>query len=348
MKRMMALPICACVLALMLASCEQGGTGGLGTVTVYVSNGGSVNGDDAKSGNAPDANGEDDGDGTQAASNGEGQNSNGSLSISALSGIWYNDDGWGTSYIWSFSPDGDYLMLMAGGTTWRSAGGTNWDSAWNGVEKGKFRVSGNTIECYNCLYSGGFQLSADLTGVPLNTAMNDLFNSPLKDPYDKDDHIMEFEFDGPMSLRLVGGTNRFTMNDDIFEYYGAETRDVAVPSQKLPSRAWPSSYLKHEIPVFDYDCRIRSIDTSNTTEIHIYVDMFSREDYVDYVRGLVRDGWENDSGDDDTEQCLASGGWFILGRGAVYSWPFPREEWISFYISGEGFLVIGTARATGS
>jgi hypothetical protein len=283
------------------------------------------------------------GNGSTARSSVAGDNA---VSQAALVGTWVCDDGWGTGYIWHFMADGRFMRFVAGGTTWKSAGGTNWDSAWNGIKRGNYRVNGHIIECYGCQSSTGFQMVGDVSNVPLNMAMNDLFNSPMKDPDAVDDFTVEFEFNDSMSLRIAVMAAGFDKYDYNFSYYSAESHDVEIPAHSVPSREWPIEMLAYEIPLYDYDCRIREIETGKTKEITIYIDRTTQDDYANYVHRLVRDGWENDYGDEDTEERLASGEGtiFLYKGGHTDQYYLYNNTWIGLSITRDGYISIAAGR----
>ena len=122
------------------------------------------------------------------------------VSVKALAGTWWSR-GWSEIFYYSFAEDGNFAYYVP-------TISPNVDY-WNEFFiKGKYRVKGNVIECYNCQvdwHSGNYIGDNKYFGVEERTNLpkNILLNTKLKDPKKIDNYSMLFEFFDPMRMRIV-------------------------------------------------------------------------------------------------------------------------------------------------
>ena len=219
------------------------------------------------------------------------------ISVKALAGTWWSR-GWSELFYWSFGEDGNFAYYVP--TISPNVG------YWNEFFiKGKYRVKGNVIECYNCqcdYYSGDYIGDNKYFGVSERSNLPDniLLETKLKDPQKIDNFSMLFEFFDAMRMRIVLDLSVIhnIEHGDMHTYdadfnYNSNNHNVEVPTHTIPGLAWPknNTLIPAGTPEFS-NGRIRAID--NTTfdyEIRIDIDRTTRAALMDYIDSLVQFGW---------------------------------------------------------
>ena len=202
--------------------------------------------------------------------------------MKALEGSWYYYDGWYTGHIWTFSADGRFAGLVASQVSYTNNVGTHWESAYRHLLKGKYRINGCVIECYDCQISSDFKMGVNPWAGTINLTASELINTPLSDPDKTDNFSMEFEFYDAMTLRLVCKRSALDRYDEEFEYYSGDSHDVTVPTFRIPAREWPEAFVKMGMPKYD-DGRIRyagnRMNGDKVSEVNVEID-FSTPAYL--------------------------------------------------------------------
>lgn len=227
-------------------------------------------------------------------------NSNDAISIKALEGDWYWYDGWYRAYLWIFSVDGSYARFKVSQTSFSIfEGGGQWESAYGNIMVGNYRVNGHVIECYNNQHSSQFKTGYNLPNSIINMTANELANTPLDEPSNAEEFIIEFEFTDAMTLRLIVNRENADEYDSEFEYRGSNNRNMTIPEHLIPSREWPKAYTKIGIPEY-VDGRVRLYENAEKYEevvwgVRVRIDHTTPEYFNIYIENLLQSGWEIDN-----------------------------------------------------
>ena len=125
-----------------------------------------------------------------------------------LVGTWhqaqYGEHG-NAQYLWSFGENGHFAFLFSAREP-PQGGGDIEGSVREYFIKGKFRINGNSIECYDVKYDDYLAWGDEWKYFPdrnPETLAGLLLETPFKGPDKLDAFSMDFEFDESMTLRLV-------------------------------------------------------------------------------------------------------------------------------------------------
>ena len=150
----------------------------------------------------------------------------GIISENPLVGTWYCIDygfhGY-TEYYWSFGEDGRFAYYVAGFEPPQGDGMID-SSVGEWFVQGRFRESGNMIECYNIkadsYFAWGDEWKYFRDRDPVLLA-GMLLATPLQESEKADDFTLNFELSSDMVLRLEIGRGDFPDKYDMdFEYIG--------------------------------------------------------------------------------------------------------------------------------
>ena len=219
------------------------------------------------------------------------------VSMNALVGSWFYDNGWGRAYLWKFDEKGNYARFIVSQTGYTNDVGTNWYSAYGNIMTGNYRVNGYVISLYNNRHSSQFSQDFNIGVVlPHNTAVDKL--PPLSDPSPVVDLTMEFEFTDATTLRLASARPLYDDYDVEFDYWGEDSHDVPMPTHTIPSRKWPEVFAKANIPEYG-DGRIRDVrermNGDRLSEILVEIDWSTPEYFDGFIERLVENGWSLDN-----------------------------------------------------
>ena len=261
---------------------------------------------------------------------------NDAVSMNALIGLWWYR-GWAEIYYWNFGEDGTFAYYVP--TV--SASVNYWNEYYL---KGKYRVNGNVIECYDCYFDSysattGRDAKYFNASERINLPENILLETPLKDPKKVDDFSILFEFIDSMQLRIVSDRSGIHGYDADFSYldYNGNGHNVTIPTHTLPGFTWPKDKLPPDLPEYR-NGRIRSVEpitnSSDGSTIRIYIDKTTREDGKNYIFNLIQqEGWERTwMSEAGLVDLIEGGGGFNLRKPGQYAAYFEVGE-TSFYLS---------------
>ena len=317
MKRIIALVLCACVAALAVSACGNGGSGGLGEVTVYRNNGAGTAGDgggDRGDGSGGERDGGNGGEGGGFFFGGDSDPTSGDsasddpdpvgdpVSTKALAGYWtYMGSNQATS--WVFGEDGRFagLLVAQSGSSYLDSYGYSYyraSSAYKHLLQGDYRVSGGVIKFTNCQISTAMTFDGEYwhdSGI--NDAADKLLFAPLDEPKRADDFTMEFEFIDQLRLRIRLDRGALEEYDwDFTREDGPVT--VPIPTHRIPPMAWPDAMLSPEMPEYGEPGRVRRVYNSEYDSNepayknwYINIDRTSFDKVLSYAQALRSAGW---------------------------------------------------------
>jgi len=228
---------------------------------------------------------------------------NDTVSQNALVGSWnfINSVGRKDMPLWVFGADGTFAYYTYNEGKENLGGNNTMYERW---VQGKYRVNGNVIEFYNCRvasyiksYSGREYI--DYIKEKNNGVMSDnmLLYTPLPEtgsPYitstteHRNNYSAMFEFSDATHLRLV--TEGDLLDTDADYEYDGSSRNVAVPTHRIPGLAWPKSELPSDVLEYGNGGRVRNVYKAKG-DINIVIDNTTRNAVCDYAISLMQSGW---------------------------------------------------------
>jgi hypothetical protein len=252
---------------------------------------------------ACDTNGDDDGGGGNPAVTADDE-----VSVKALVGSWF-DSGASESFGWVFSADGNFATGYASNTINPDNSRTNYRY----TIKGKYRVNGYNIECYNSQISSSEKLGLSMIWITSEEAAK-LLTAPMDKPNKIDNFSVPFEFYDNMHLRIVYERNVNSRYDYIIPYNGT-SHNVTVPTHQIPGKPWPTNLLPSGLPAYGSGGRIREVETDTYGGVIVYIDRTTSDALVSYCNRLLQAGWSFGAG--GTMGNLINGYLVILNKDNV-------------------------------
>ena len=268
---------------------------------------------------------------------------NDAVSMNALVGSWYWHDKGDTAYLWIFGADGTYVRLRAMNIVYkdRFQWWNNWKASSSWFRRGKYRVRGHVIECFDNVHTRDFDLALNPFDGMQNKPIDTIMNSPMNDPSSVEDFTIHFEFLDAMTLRLVTTErNRDDYYVGDFDYYSGDSHNVVIPTHRIPSREWPNDLLPSDTVEYSGG-RIVFVNAFNRNRLYILIDETTRDVYVNYIDHMVQAGWEDCFPDRLEEFKRGEAGFhntnLIQGRRYEFSISYGEER-------GEGSIWINLIR----
>jgi len=219
-----------------------------------------------------------------------------SVSMNALVGNWF-PDGRGLISIWSFGADSRFAYYERATTSYNpDPSHFILASKYELFVKGNYRVSGDTIECYDVFCDAYFDFGSSVKyfgDADFRDIADKLLGTPLQDSEKMDSFFVKYEFIDTMCMRLVIDTRNIKYDWD-FDYLG-NSHNVTIPTHSLPGVAWPRSLLPSGTPEYSGG-RIRNVydeREERSGELIIYIDKTTGQAFENYINSLLNAGWEN-------------------------------------------------------
>ena len=195
-----------------------------------------------------------------------------------LVGTWYNTSSDNRRY-WSFGADGRFAYLIV----FNNRGTTS-----ERYSQGKYRVSGDVIECYEIQNESYFvndnrqeSFFEDYDPIFLDKV---LLATTIQDPGKIDDFSIKFEFAYSIFLRID--------SDRLGDQYDMEFSYVS------DNFKWPNDLIMQGLPEYRGGGSITSIEFSNLSpggNVKMIINGATLDEMADYARLLINAGWKQDS-----------------------------------------------------